>query len=198
MKWLPAVLLCLLVPLVPRAALACASCSCGDPTLTRMGAEQPYDGRLRLGASVLTRDEEVLDAGGNVDLIDVRFTATLAYALSERQMLSLALHFVYRHATQGEHEVAPVTHRHRPPVGGELGRPSEPVGDATSDHHRHEEHPRHQLEQHTEHATEHAERGNPLAERLGLPALFLERIGQSQALRERATVAFTELRRPIR
>ena len=36
-----------------------------------------------------------------------------------------------------------------------------------------------------------------LAERLGLPALFLERIGQSQALRERTTPAFNELRRPI-
>lgn len=41
------------------------------------------------------------------------------------------------------------------------------------------------------------EEGLALAERLGLPALFLERIGQSQALRERATAAFTELRRPI-
>jgi thiamine biosynthesis lipoprotein len=42
------------------------------------------------------------------------------------------------------------------------------------------------------------EEGFALAEHLGLPALFLERIGQSQALRERETAAFTALRRPIR
>ncbi|HWJ06017.1 MAG TPA: FAD:protein FMN transferase [Steroidobacteraceae bacterium] len=41
------------------------------------------------------------------------------------------------------------------------------------------------------------EEGLVLADRLGVPALFLERIGQSQALRERATASFNELRRPI-
>jgi thiamine biosynthesis lipoprotein len=42
------------------------------------------------------------------------------------------------------------------------------------------------------------EEGLAMAESLGLPALFLERIGQSEALRERATAAFAELRRPIK
>jgi thiamine biosynthesis lipoprotein len=40
--------------------------------------------------------------------------------------------------------------------------------------------------------------GYALAERLGLPALFLERIGQSQALRERVTTEFQALRVPVR
>jgi thiamine biosynthesis lipoprotein len=38
--------------------------------------------------------------------------------------------------------------------------------------------------------------GLAMAERLDLPAMFLERVGQSQALRERTTPAFEELRRP--
>jgi thiamine biosynthesis lipoprotein len=40
--------------------------------------------------------------------------------------------------------------------------------------------------------------GFALAQRLGLPALFLERIGQSQELRERATPEFEQLRSPAR
>lgn len=39
--------------------------------------------------------------------------------------------------------------------------------------------------------------GYALAEKLGLPALFLERIGQSQSLRERATAEFQALRLPV-
>jgi thiamine biosynthesis lipoprotein len=39
--------------------------------------------------------------------------------------------------------------------------------------------------------------GYAVAEKLGLPALFLERVGQSQALRERATAEFQALRLPV-
>ncbi len=37
---------------VSSPAQACASCGCGDPTLTTMGSEQPFAGRLR-GATLL-------------------------------------------------------------------------------------------------------------------------------------------------
>lgn len=33
----------------PRAARACAVCNCGDPTLTAVGVEQPYENRVRAG-----------------------------------------------------------------------------------------------------------------------------------------------------
>ena len=42
------------------------------------------------------------------------------------------------------------------------------------------------------------EEGYALAQRLGLPALFLERIGQSEEFRERATPEFEPLRHPAR
>jgi hypothetical protein len=39
----------------PRSAAACASCACGDPTLTAMGTSKPFAGRLRLGAEAQLR-----------------------------------------------------------------------------------------------------------------------------------------------
>lgn len=33
---------------LPRVAAACASCGCGDPTLTAMGQEKPFKNRVRL------------------------------------------------------------------------------------------------------------------------------------------------------
>lgn len=38
--------------LAPAVASACASCACGDATLTTMGTEQPFAGRLRLATTV--------------------------------------------------------------------------------------------------------------------------------------------------
>jgi hypothetical protein len=34
--------------MTPRTAQACASCGCGDPTLTAMGQEKPFKNRVRL------------------------------------------------------------------------------------------------------------------------------------------------------
>ncbi len=39
------------------SALACSTCKCGDPTLTLMGLEKPYAGRLRAGIDYLNRSE---------------------------------------------------------------------------------------------------------------------------------------------
>lgn len=61
----PAVL-CLWVLLAfPTTALACASCGCGDPTLTAMGMEKPFKHRIRLSLEQRlgehdTRDERTL------------------------------------------------------------------------------------------------------------------------------------------
>jgi len=38
--------------LAPAAAEACAACACGDPTLTTFGAEQPFEGRVRVASLV--------------------------------------------------------------------------------------------------------------------------------------------------
>ncbi|MFO0579555.1 MAG: hypothetical protein U1A78_36620 [Polyangia bacterium] len=43
-----ALVVVLLAALSPRVSRACASCGCGDPTLTAMGIEKPFKNRVRL------------------------------------------------------------------------------------------------------------------------------------------------------
>lgn len=67
--------------LAPAVGLACATCACGDPTLTSMGAEQPFTGRLRLATSLRawghTEGEEAVDA---TTLRELRMDVSVAYA----------------------------------------------------------------------------------------------------------------------
>jgi hypothetical protein len=75
-------LLASLLLLVPgREALACATCACGDPTLTSMGTEQPFSGRLRL--STLLRGWGQTVGQDNVDALrlrEARMDLGIAYA----------------------------------------------------------------------------------------------------------------------
>lgn len=70
-----------LLLLLPSVGLACATCACGDPTLTSMGTEQPFSGRLRLATSLRawgqTVGDESLDA---VTLRELRLDVSAAYA----------------------------------------------------------------------------------------------------------------------
>jgi len=43
----------------PSKAQACAACGCGDPTLTSMGAEQPFATRVRLSAELTHRTQAI-------------------------------------------------------------------------------------------------------------------------------------------
>lgn len=65
-------LLCGLLALcggLPRRALGCASCGCGDPTLTAMGVEKPFRNRIRLA-------------------LEERLGAHIAGAVAERNLVS--------------------------------------------------------------------------------------------------------------
>lgn len=74
------------------AAYACATCACGDPTLTSMGTEQPFAGRLRLAATVrawgLTTGDAALDA---VTLRELRLDVAASYAPLRWLFLSATL-----------------------------------------------------------------------------------------------------------
>ncbi|QRO02090.1 transporter [Archangium violaceum] len=78
--------------LVPTAGLACATCSCGDPTLTSMGTEQPFAGRLRLATQLRawsqTTGQEAIDA---VSLRELRMDVSVAYAPAPWLFLSATL-----------------------------------------------------------------------------------------------------------
>jgi hypothetical protein len=76
-------------------ALACATCLCGDPTITAMGTEKPFAGRLRVGMDYLTRGETVGEAGIDEHVIDEeRVTLSLSYAPSADWILAASLPMV--------------------------------------------------------------------------------------------------------
>lgn len=69
----------------------------GDPTQTLMGAEKPYENRLRMSLNYLSRSEELGVEGFNKKVIDEnRVSLSLAYAPSTRLMLGLYVPYVNR------------------------------------------------------------------------------------------------------
>lgn len=63
-------LVCSLVVLGAAAATACPTCACGNPALLSMGADQPYDGRIRLGTTF--RAWQQIDGAVGVDQATLR------------------------------------------------------------------------------------------------------------------------------
>jgi hypothetical protein len=78
--------------LFPELTQACATCACGDPTLTSMGTEQPFAGRTRLALTVrawgLTEGEAAVDA---VSIRELRLDVSAAYAPLPWLLLSASL-----------------------------------------------------------------------------------------------------------
>lgn len=75
---------------------ACATCLCGDPTLTFMGTEKPFPNRLRIATELSYRSEQVgIEGINHRDIEELRLQVGLAYTLSER--LSLAVRWPWVH-----------------------------------------------------------------------------------------------------
>jgi len=84
----------------PARVLGCASCACGDPTLTVMGAEQPFAGRLRVAFEGQFRSDAVgRETVDRVALQELRTSLSVAYAPLRSLMLSLSLPFIGRELT---------------------------------------------------------------------------------------------------
>lgn len=82
------------------SALACSTCGCGDPTLTPLGTEKPYENRVRASLELRLRTEELGRA--NVDRISMqesRLAAYLAWAPHERVFLLLTTPLIHRTVT---------------------------------------------------------------------------------------------------
>ncbi|MBK9132086.1 MAG: hypothetical protein IPM20_10700 [Gammaproteobacteria bacterium] len=89
--------------------LACATCLCGDPTITTMGAEKPFAGRLRIGVDALTRGETVGDPGvDGQDIDETRVTYSLSYAPSADWIFAASLPYVHKEVRRFDlsHETA--------------------------------------------------------------------------------------------
>lgn len=88
----------LAIPLSGRAS-ACASCGCGDPTLTAMGVEQPFQGRLRSALELSYRSDRIGTPGvDELSLRELRADAALAWAPIDTFFLVASVPFVYREA----------------------------------------------------------------------------------------------------
>lgn len=75
-----------------RQAMACAACSCGDPTLVVMGAEQPFAGRLRMALQLSGRTLSLGDPlDGGEDLAEQQAGLAASYALRRWLTVSAAL-----------------------------------------------------------------------------------------------------------
>jgi Putative MetA-pathway of phenol degradation len=73
-------------------ALACATCLCGDPTITTMGTEKPFAGRTRMSIEYLTRGETVGVPAVSEHVIDEqRLTYSLSYAINEQWIIAASM-----------------------------------------------------------------------------------------------------------
>lgn len=71
-----------------RGASACASCGCGDPTLTSLGAEKPFRNRLRLSLDGRYRTDKIGQFGvDQIALNEWRLDGQVAWAPHERLFL---------------------------------------------------------------------------------------------------------------
>jgi len=81
---------------------ACANCKCGDPTLTLVGVEKPFAGRLRLSTDLSFRTEEHGDIrlGPRSSASDQRADLGLTFAPTQRLLLGATLPIVRRQLVQ--------------------------------------------------------------------------------------------------
>jgi hypothetical protein len=92
-----AALLACAVGLSGARAYACAVCGCGDPTLTRLGTEQPFAGRVRGSAELRLRSDDVGQPRvDQIRLREQRLDLALAWAPHDRVFLMLTVPLLHR------------------------------------------------------------------------------------------------------
>ncbi len=81
----------------PRAAEGCAVCNVGDQTITSMGTEKPYQGRLRPSLTLQHRTDEVGQPRvDQLKLSELRMDVSLAWAPHERLFLTGTMPTLHR------------------------------------------------------------------------------------------------------
>lgn len=99
-QWNASVML-LMTLFAPGTVLACATCLCGDPTITTMGTEKPFAGRMRAGVEYLSRGETAAQPDINEFEVDEeRITYSFSYALNSEWMFAASLPMVTKKVTR--------------------------------------------------------------------------------------------------
>ena len=87
--------LLLIIGLKATPALACATCLCGDPTITTMGAEKPFAGRMRTSVEYLKRGEKIgLPGISEKEIDEQRVSYSFSYALNDQLTIAATLPLV--------------------------------------------------------------------------------------------------------
>jgi hypothetical protein len=85
----------------PRVASACSTCSCGDPTITSMGTEQSYAGRLRMSLGYTRRSDQQGQAlVDEEDHEEQRLDLNVAYSPTVWLQLAASLPLVERQVAE--------------------------------------------------------------------------------------------------
>jgi hypothetical protein len=79
-------------------ALACATCQCGDYTLTLMGFEKAFSGRTRVAFDWMDREEEQGSGAGRRTLRDDSWFASASYAFTPDLSVGLRVPFTRKTA----------------------------------------------------------------------------------------------------
>lgn len=95
-----AALILIAISMHEMRALACATCGCGDPTLTTLGAERPYPWRVRAAIGLQGRTDALGQPGVNQEkLRELRTDLYLAVAPTSKLFVQLAVPMVARSTT---------------------------------------------------------------------------------------------------
>ena len=82
-----AIITLLTLPALSRA-WACSACACGDPTLTVVGVDKPFKGRVRLSTEGRYRYEVTPAEAGTWHSDEVRLDTSVSWAVSNRVVLA--------------------------------------------------------------------------------------------------------------
>ncbi|UJR85317.1 transporter [Sandaracinus amylolyticus] len=105
-----ALLFALVALAAPSLARACATCGCGDPTLTAVGVEQPFAGRVRLSLALTHLSYSEGRGLARVEVFDQRAILGVAASPNEWLTLSVFAPLVWR-------EVAHASLQHESTIG---------------------------------------------------------------------------------
>jgi hypothetical protein len=93
--------LCVAVVIKAGPVFACATCLCGDPTITTMGSEKPFAGRMRAAVEYLSRSEKTGEPGVSEIVTDEeRVTYSFSYAPNAEWIVAASLPFATKQVTR--------------------------------------------------------------------------------------------------
>ncbi len=84
-----------------QPAMACSTCKCGDYTITLMGTEKPYGGRLRFALDYLHRSESQGSGVNRQETDEQRALFGVSYSVSEDLALAIQVPWVRKEIELG-------------------------------------------------------------------------------------------------